>query len=69
MTILKNFENKNNIEPAPLTPTPKNITKSYGDYLQNTQHMVLRNPPSLSKAKERLACLNNDRGVQLGTLT
>ena len=30
--------------------------------------MVLHNCPSLSVATERLTCLNNFRGVQLGTL-
>ena len=36
--------------------------------LQNTQHVALRYRPTLSIGKERLACLNNPRGVQLGTL-
>ena len=49
--------------------TPKNLTKSYyKNYLQNTPHMVLHNCPTLSIATERLTCLNNSRGVQLGTL-
>ena len=34
-----------------LTPLP---TMSYRDYLQNTQHVVLRNHPTLSIATERL---------------
>ena len=29
------------------------------NYLQNTQHVVLRNRPTLSMGTERLACLNN----------
>ena len=44
-----------------------NTMKSYKNYLQNTQHMVLRNCPTLSIGTERLACLNNPQGVQLGT--
>ena len=36
--------------------------------LQNTQHMVLRNRPTLFIGTERLACLNSHPGVQLGTL-
>ena len=46
-----------------------NAVKSYKNYLQNTQHVVLRNCPTLSIGRERLACLNNPHGVQLGTLT
>ena len=42
-----------------LTLTPKNLTKSYKNYLQNTQHVVLRNRPTLSLATERLTCLKN----------
>ena len=42
--------------------------KSYKNYLQNTKHVVLRNRPTLSIGTERLACLNNPHGVQLGTL-
>ena len=34
-----------------------NTIKSYKNYLQNTQHMALRNPPTLSIGTERLACL------------
>ena len=45
-----------------------NTTKSYKNYLQNTQHMVLRNRPTLIIGTERLACLNSPPGVQLGTL-
>ena len=47
-------------------PNP-NATKSC-KILQNTPHMVWRNRPSLSLVTEGLACLNNFRGVQLGTL-
>ena len=46
-----------------------NTIKSYKNYLQNMQHMVLRNWPTLSIGTERLACLNSPPGVQLGTLT
>ena len=45
-----------------------NTIKSYKNYLQNTQHLVLRNCPTLSIGTERLACLNSPPGVQLGTL-
>ena len=45
-----------------------NTIKSYKNYRQNTQHMVLRNQPTLSIGTERLACLNSPPGVQLGTL-
>ena len=45
-----------------------NTLKSYKNYLQNTQHMVFRNWPTLSIGTERLACLNSPPGVQLGTL-
>ena len=41
-------------------------TKSRKNYLQNTQHVVLRNRPTLSIGTERLACLNNPHGMQLG---
>ena len=51
-----------------LTLTLLHITKPHKNYLQNTQHVVLRNHPTLSIGTERLACLNNPRGVQLGTL-
>ena len=51
-----------------LTLTLLYITKPHKNYLQNTQHVVLRNRPTLSIGTERLACLNNPRGVQLGTL-
>ena len=51
-----------------LTLTLLYITKRHKNYLQNTQHVVLRNRPTLSIGTERLACLNNPRGVQLGTL-
>ena len=45
-----------------------NTVKSYKNYLQNTEHMVLRNHPTLSIGTERLACQNNPHGVQLGIL-
>ena len=45
-----------------------NTTKSYKHCLRNMQHVVLRNRPTLSIGTERLACLNNPHGVQLGTL-
>ena len=51
-----------------LTLTLLYITKPHKNYLQNTQHVVLRNHPTLSIGTERLACLNNPRGVQLETL-
>ena len=52
----------------PLTLTLLDLTKSYKNYLQNTQHVVLRNRPTLSIGTERLACLNSPHDVQLGTL-
>ena len=51
-----------------LTLTLLDLTKSYKNYLQNTQHVVLRNRPTLPIGTERLACLNSPRGVQLVTL-
>ena len=51
-----------------LTLTLPDLTKSHKNYLQNTQHMVLRNRPTLIIGTERLACLNSPTGVQLGTL-
>ena len=51
-----------------LTLTLLDLTKSYKNYLQNRQHVVLRNHPTLSIGTERLACLNCPHGVQLGTL-
>ena len=45
-----------------------NTIKSYKIYLQNTQHMVLRNRPTLIIGTERLACLNSPPGVQRSTL-
>ena len=42
--------------------------KSYQNYLQNMAHVVLHNHPTLSIPTEKLTCLNNFRGVQLGTL-
>ena len=53
---------------ALITLTLLDLTKSYKNYLQNTQHVVLRNRPTLPIGMERLACLNNPHGVQLGTL-
>ena len=44
---------------ARLTLTLLYITKPHKIYLQNTQHVVLRNRPTLSIGTERLACLNN----------
>ena len=44
-----------------LTLTLLYITKPHKNYLQNTQHVVLRNRPTLSIGTERLACLNNPR--------
>ena len=35
------------------------LTKSYKNYLQNMQHMVLHNHPTLSIGREKLACLNS----------
>ena len=59
-------------EPSPadlrLTLTLLYITKPHKNHLQNTQHVVLRNRPTLPIGTERLACPNNPRGVQLGTL-
>ena len=43
-----------------------NTTKSYKNYLQNTQHMVLRNRPTLSIGTERLACLNSPLAYSWG---
>ena len=51
-----------------ITLTLLDLTKSYKNYLQNTQHVVLRNRPTLPIGRERLACLNSPRGVQLVTL-
>ena len=45
-----------------------NTIKSYKNCLQNMQHMVLHNRPTLSIGTERLACLNSPPGVQLGIL-
>ena len=45
-----------------------NTIKFYKSYLQNTQHMVLRNRPTLSIGTGQLACLNSPPGVQLGNL-
>ena len=42
----------------PITLTPLDLTKSYKNYLQNTQHVVLRNRPTLPIGTERLACLS-----------
>ena len=57
-----------NATPLAITLTLLDLTKSYKNYLQNTQHVVLRNRPTLPIGTERLACLNSPRGVQLGTL-
>ena len=46
-----------------ITLTLPNLTKSHKNYLQNTQHMVLRNRPTLIIGTERLACLNSPPGV------
>ena len=48
-----------------LTNNPNTI-KSYKNYLQNMQHMVLRNRPTLIIGTERFACLNSPPGVQRG---
>ena len=45
-----------------------NTIKSYKNYLQNMQHMVLCNRPTLIIGTERLACLNSPPGVQRGIL-
>ena len=45
-----------------------NTIKSYKNYLQNMQHMVLHKRPTLIIGTERLACLNSPPGVQRGTL-
>ena len=66
--IKVNMKNPYSIEEFLLTLTLSYITKPHTNYLQNTQHVVLRNRPTLSIGTERLACLNNPRGVQLGTL-
>ena len=60
------MQNNDNVET--ITLTLENLTKSHKSYLQNTLHLVLRNRPTLSIGMERLACLNNPHGVQLGTL-
>ena len=52
----------------PIALTLLDLTKSYKNYLQNTQHVVLCNRPTLPIGTERLACLNSPHGVQLGTL-
>ena len=51
-----------------LTLTLLDCTKSYKNYLQNTQHVVLRNRPTLSIGTERLACLNNPMACSWGPL-
>ena len=43
-----------------------NTIKSYKNYLQNTQHMVLHNRPTLSIGTGRLACLNSPLGASWG---
>ena len=47
---------------------PNTNYKILQNYLQNTQHEVLRSRPFLSIGTENLACLNNPHGVQLGPL-
>ena len=42
-----------------LNPNSIRSYKIVQNYLQNTQHVVLRNRPTLSIGTERLACLNN----------
>ena len=59
----KGFE----IYPRHILNNPNTI-KSYKNYVQNTQHMVLPNRPTLIIGTERLACLNSPPGVQQGTL-
>ena len=54
--------------PLAITLTLLDLTKSYKNSLQNTQHAVLRNRPTLPIGTERLACLNSPCGVQLVTL-
>ena len=46
--------------------TNPNTIKSYKNYLQNTQHMVLHNRPILSIGTERLACLNSPLACSWG---
>ena len=58
----------NNTSGATLAYINPNTIKSYKNYLQNRQHMVLRNRPTLIIGTERLACLNSPPGVQRGTL-
>ena len=45
-----------------------NSIRSYKNYLQNTHHVVLRNPPTLSIGTERLACLNTTMTCSWGPL-
>ena len=47
------------IQDLSITLTLLDLTKSYKNYLQNTQHVVLRNRPTLPLGAERLACLNS----------
>ena len=49
---------------------PNTNYKILQNYLQNTQHEVLRKSPFpiYRHGKACLACLNNPHGVQLGTL-
>ena len=42
---------------------------SHKNYRQNTQHLVFAQLSYPIYRHERLACLNNPHGVQLGTLT
>ena len=54
-------ESPGKVEQA-LTLTLLDLTKSYKNYLQNTQHVVLHNRPTLPIGTERLACLNSPHG-------
>ena len=56
------------IAPLTLKSAKDTITIINPNTLQNTQHVVLRNRPILYIGTERLACLNNSRSMQLGTL-
>ena len=49
-----------------LNPNTIKSYKSYKNYLQNTQHMVLCNRPTLIIGTERLACLNSPLACSRG---
>ena len=49
-----------------LTLTLPDLTKSDKNYLQNTQHVVLRNRPTLTIGTERLAGLNSPMACSWG---